>query len=116
MQIAQRSRRSAPPSGGALTNRKPWFLTGRQLQPAYSLPMQEFQPVTDADLARARVDEPFRRQMLTRSLGCLLGELSKVQHAPQDATRAGQVREGIALAVRLSDLLRRTAADSTPAA
>ena len=78
--------------------------------------MKEFQPVTDADLARARVDEPFRRQMLTRSLERLLGELSKAQHAPQSATRAGQVREGIALAVRLSDLLQRTAADSLPAA
>jgi len=78
--------------------------------------MWDFQPVTDADLARARMDAPFRQQMLTRTLECLLGELSKLQHIPQDTARAGQMREGIELAVKLSDLLRRTAAGSRPAA
>lgn len=72
--------------------------------------MWDFQPITEADLERARVDAPFRQQMVTRSLECLLTELRKLQHAPQDAARAGQVREGIELAVKLSDLLRRIAA------
>lgn len=77
--------------------------------------MWDFQPVTDADLARARVDAPFRQQMLTRTLDCLLGELSKFQHITQDAARAGQMREGIELAVKLSDLLRRTAGSTSAA-
>jgi hypothetical protein len=69
--------------------------------------MRDFKLVTEADLARARVDAFFRQQLLTRSLEHLLGELSKLQHAPHDEARAGQVREGIELAVKLSDLLRR---------
>jgi hypothetical protein len=78
--------------------------------------MWDFQPATDADLARARVDAPFRQQMLTRTLECLLGELSKFQHLPRDTARAGQMREGIELAVKLSDLLRRAAAGAASAA
>ncbi|HEY6256906.1 MAG TPA: hypothetical protein VIY51_14050 [Xanthobacteraceae bacterium] len=78
--------------------------------------MRDFPLITDSDLARARVDGPFRQQLLTRSLERLLGELSKLQRAPHDATRAGQVREGIELAVKLSDLLRRTAPGAPHAA
>jgi hypothetical protein len=69
--------------------------------------MRDFKLVTEADLARARVDASFRQQLLIRSLERLLGELSRLQRAPQDDTSAGQVREGIELAVKLSDLLRR---------
>ena len=78
--------------------------------------MWDFQTITDTDLARARADVSFRQEMLTRSLECLLAELSKLQHAPQSPARARQVREGIELAVKLSDLLRRTTAGPRSAA
>ena len=78
--------------------------------------MWDFQTITDTDLARARADVSFRQEMLTRSLECLLAELSRLQHAPQSPARARQVREGIDLAVKLSDLLRRTTADPRSAA
>ena len=69
--------------------------------------MDEFPLVTDSDLARAREDNDFRQQLLTESLERLLGELNKLQRATQNAKRAGQVREGVELAVKLADLLRR---------
>lgn len=78
--------------------------------------MRDFQLPTEADIARARVDLPFRQQLLTRSLEALLGELSKLQRVPQDGSRADQVREGIELAVKLSDLLRQPSAGAPRAA
>ncbi len=69
--------------------------------------MRDFELPTEADIARARVDIPFRQRLLTRSLERLLGELGKLQRVSADANRADQVREGIELAVKLSDLLRR---------
>jgi hypothetical protein len=78
--------------------------------------MREFPLVTDADLARAREDADFRQKLLTDSLECLLGELNKLQRATQDATRAGQIREGAELAVKLADLLRRIAVSAPHAA
>jgi hypothetical protein len=64
--------------------------------------------VTDSDLARARQDTHFRRQLLTESLELLLAELGKLQRAANNA-RGDQVREGVELAVKLADLLRRIA-------
>jgi N-glycosylase/DNA lyase len=69
--------------------------------------MPEFPLVTDSDLARARQDADFRKQLLTDSLECLLGELGRLQRATHNAARADQVREGVELAVKLADLLRR---------
>ena len=69
--------------------------------------MREFPLVTDAELARAREDARFRRRLLTDSLEHLLAELNRMQRASQDATQAGQIREGAELAVKLADLLRR---------
>jgi hypothetical protein len=68
--------------------------------------------ITDSDLARAREDTNFRRQLLTESLELLLAELGKLQRAAHNAARADQVREGVELAVKLSDLLRRMAPDA----
>jgi hypothetical protein len=70
--------------------------------------MHEFPLITDSDLARARRDADFRQRLLTESLGRLLGELSKLQRAANTSARADQVREGVELAVKLADLLRRT--------
>jgi hypothetical protein len=65
--------------------------------------------VTDSDLARARHDAGFRQRLLTESLERLLTELGKLQRAAQNAETADQIREGVALAVKLTDLLRRMA-------
>jgi hypothetical protein len=72
--------------------------------------------VTDSDLARAREDAEFRQRLLTESLERLLGELNKLQRAAHDAKQAGQVREGVELAVKLADLLRRIAPGAPHAA
>ena len=69
--------------------------------------MLESPLVTDADLARARQDADFRQRLLTESLELLLGELSKLQRTADSAARADQVREGVELAVKLADMLRR---------
>jgi N-glycosylase/DNA lyase len=69
--------------------------------------MHEFSLITDFDLARARQDADFRQRLLTESLERLLGELGKLQRATNNAARADQVREGVELAVKLADLLRR---------
>jgi hypothetical protein len=71
--------------------------------------MRESPLITDSDLARARQDKAFRQQLLTESLELLLGELSKLQRAAKNAARPDQVREGVELAVKLADLLRRVA-------
>jgi hypothetical protein len=65
--------------------------------------------ITDSDLARARQDTHFRRQLLTESLELLLAELGRLQRAANNGARPEQVREGVELAVKLADLLRRIA-------
>ncbi len=64
--------------------------------------------ITDADLARARDDVAVRQQLLTRTLDLLLAELSKLRRSPSSGARADQVREGVELAVKLAEILRRT--------
>jgi hypothetical protein len=71
--------------------------------------MHESLLITDSDLVRARQDTHFRRQLLTESLELLLAELGKMQRATDNAGQADQVREGVELAVKLADLLRRIA-------
>jgi len=71
--------------------------------------MDEISLVTDSDLARARHDRDFRQRLLTESLELLLGELNKLQRAAPSGARADQVREGVELAVKLADLVRRMA-------
>jgi len=78
--------------------------------------MRESHLITDSDLARARQDKAFRQQLLTESLELLLAELSKLQRAAKNTTRADQVREGVELAVKLADLLRRVAPSAPRAA
>jgi hypothetical protein len=72
--------------------------------------------ITDSDLARARQDTEFRQRLLTESLELLLGELGKLQRAAQSSVHADQVREGVELAVKLADLLRRAAPGAPRAA
>jgi hypothetical protein len=65
--------------------------------------------VTDADLERARTDAAFRHQLVADNLELLLGGLNKLRAKGADAGRAKQIREGVDLAVKLADLLQRTA-------
>jgi hypothetical protein len=78
--------------------------------------MGESRLVTDSDLARARHDTGFRQRLLTESLELLLGELSKLQRAAQNAAHAEHIREGVELALKLTDLLRRMAPGTSRAA
>lgn len=74
--------------------------------------MEDAEPllITEADLARARNDKEFRQQLLTKTLELLLGELTKLRRSPPSEARADQVREGVDLAVKLADILRRMSA------
>lgn len=75
--------------------------------------MREYQPVTEADLARARQDAGFRQKLLVENLDLLLVELGRLRTDPAtiDKARALQMREGAQLAVRLADLLHALAPD-----
>jgi hypothetical protein len=69
-----------------------------------------FSPVTEADLSRAREDPAFRQHLLQQSLDALLGKLQKERHASSSASASdGQMREGVALAVRLAELIQAAA-------
>jgi hypothetical protein len=77
-------------------------------------PARHYQPVTDDDLARARLDAAFRQKLLTESLDRLLVELSRLRNDPStiNKARALQMREGAQLAVKLADLLHTLAPDT----
>ena len=65
--------------------------------------------VTDAELERARRDPAFRRQLLASSLDHLLSALARLRasEAHDEPEQARQMREGVQLAMRLTDLLQR---------
>jgi hypothetical protein len=66
------------------------------------------EPVTDEELARARIDPAFRRQFLAQNLDRLLGALKKIRLAVnQNDDTQRQIREGADLAVKLADRLQR---------
>jgi hypothetical protein len=71
--------------------------------------------VTDSDLVRARHDPGFRQRLLTESLERLLTELGKLRAAPNPGS-ADQIREGVALAIKLTELLRRMGPGASRAA
>ena len=79
--------------------------------------MREYLPVTDAELARARLDAVFRQKLLTDSLDRLLVELGRLRSDPSEINRARalQMREGAQLAVKLADLLHALAPDGDDA-
>jgi len=64
--------------------------------------------VTDADLARARLDPAFRHRLVAESLDLLLSELRRMRtRPPADSASVRQLREGADLAVKLAELLQR---------
>ncbi len=63
--------------------------------------------VTDAELARARLDPTFRHQLVAGNLEFLLEKLNRMRGDEVDSRSARQIREGVALAVQLAELLQR---------
>lgn len=70
--------------------------------------------VTDADLARARQDQAFRRRLLTDSLELLLRELNRLRSTAPDDIRDHQLREGVDLAVKLATELQSPPGPADP--
>jgi len=70
--------------------------------------MSSFFPITDSDLARARLDPVFRQRLLAQSLDTLLAGMKKVRGVTPTAAcgDAKQLREGVELAVRLAELIQ----------
>ena len=69
--------------------------------------MSAFAPVTDADLARARRDPGFRQKLLTEHLDSLVTALNALRSSTKaaDPLHAEHIREGVELAMKLSNLL-----------
>ncbi len=65
-----------------------------------------FDLVTEDDLARARIDPEFRQHLLAANLDRLLEALNRARRGTPDAQTAGQIREGVNLAVKLADRLQ----------
>jgi hypothetical protein len=69
--------------------------------------MNQFAPVTDDELARARSDPAFRQRLLNRNMEALLGGLKRLRKSPTANGRgAQQIREGVELAVQLAELIQ----------
>jgi hypothetical protein len=69
--------------------------------------MSPFSPITEAELTRARSDPLFRQRLLQQSLDALLGRLQKERRASSAAAANDpHMREGVALAVRLAELIQ----------
>ncbi len=70
--------------------------------------MTAFAPVTEAQLAQARSDPAFRKKLLEQSLEVLLAGVQKLRNAApsQGSASAKQMREAIALAVRLAEMIQ----------
>ncbi len=73
--------------------------------------MSAFAPVTEVELAQARIDPAFRRALLEESLEALLAGLQKLRSAApaSDSAASKQMREAIELAVRLAELIQEPA-------
>ena len=67
--------------------------------------------VTDEELDQARRDPAFRKQLLASNLDHLLMALARLRasEAANDPLPARQIKEGVQLAVKLADLLQRSA-------
>jgi len=61
---------------------------------------------TEADLARARTDPEFRRQIMARSLELLIGALHRARRGVFRPETVRQIKEGTDLAVELAERLQ----------
>jgi hypothetical protein len=66
-----------------------------------------YAPVTEDELARARTDPVFRQKLLSQNMEALLAGIKKLRKASAAAGPGDkQIREGVALAVRLAELIQ----------
>ena len=70
--------------------------------------MGDFSLVSETDLLRARTDPEFRQRLLGRNLEALLSSIKKLRGASTQlhGSDAKKLREGVELAVRLSELIQ----------
>lgn len=75
--------------------------------PPYILP-------SDEDMARARADTLFRRELLANNLQSLITAMAVMRGTPESVNPelASQLREGADLAVQLADILKRLAIEA----
>jgi hypothetical protein len=76
--------------------------------PPYSLP-------SDDELARARSDTAFRRELLASNLQSLITAMAMLKGSPETTVTtqlAVQLREGADLALQMSDILKRMAIEA----
>jgi hypothetical protein len=73
------------------------------------LTMSHFAPITDEHLAQARRDPAFRHRLIAQHLENLIAALNLLRKTDSegDPIKAEQIREGVSLAVRLSNILHR---------
>ncbi len=76
--------------------------------------MDKIALVTDDDLARARADPAFRYRLVADNLRMLLDAISKMRAGRSDALACKEIREGVELAVELSQLLQRLDGSGAP--
>jgi hypothetical protein len=70
--------------------------------------MSKVRLVTDDDLARARRDPAFRYRLAVANLRMLLDEISRLRAKTGDV-HCKEIRDGVRLAVQLSELVQRIA-------
>ena len=69
--------------------------------------MSNFVPVSEDELARARVDSRFRQRLLSQNMEILLEGLKRARKSPDAASSgANLIREGAQLAVRLAEIIQ----------
>lgn len=80
--------------------------------------MRETALATDAEIDRAKQDPAFRQQLLAKNLDQLLDALTRLRGAKSgkanQAEAEAQIREGVDLAVKLSERLHALAGPAAP--
>lgn len=78
--------------------------------------MVEFTAVTDEELKRARQDPALRRKLLSNNLEVLMSKLNSLRASTRglDQNSARQIREGVDMAVKLSEMLQVAEAQKEP--
>jgi hypothetical protein len=71
---------------------------------------------TEADLARARTDPAFRRQMMAQSLELLIAALHRARRGAYRPETVRQIQEGTDLAVELAERLQHISTGGDPQA
>ena len=77
--------------------------------------MSDLFPITESDLARARLDPAFRQKLLALRLDALLASMKRLRGTAValSETNTKQLREGVELAVRLAEIIQGAAKRSS---